>query len=87
MDEEEARKKLEGEGFSTLYVIDDPPGRVYGDHTHENLTAHIILEGEMELTVESKAETCKKGDRVDVPANTVHSAKIGPDGCRYLVGE
>ena len=29
----------------------------------------------------------KAGDRFDVPANVVHRARIGPQGCVYMVGE
>ena len=27
------------------------------------------------------------GERCDVPAGAVHSARMGPQGCRYLIGE
>jgi len=27
------------------------------------------------------------GERCDVPAGAVHSAEMGPAGCRYLIGE
>ena len=50
-------------------------------------SAHVILEGELSLTMRGNARTYREGDRVDVPGGTVHSAKIGPAGCRYLIGE
>jgi hypothetical protein len=31
-----------------------------------------------------KSETYRAGDRCDVPAGAVHSARMGPKGCRYL---
>jgi quercetin dioxygenase-like cupin family protein len=43
--------------------------------------------GEMELTMSGVTYHLKPGDRCDVPANTVHSAKMGPHGCTYLIGE
>jgi mannose-6-phosphate isomerase-like protein (cupin superfamily) len=87
MDEKESAKQLEREGFSNTYVWQDGPDAFYPDHTHAAETAHIILSGEMTLTVNARTATYKAGDRCDVPAGTVHSAKMGPRGCRYLIGE
>ncbi len=80
-------RQLRGEGFSHVYAWQDRPNIFYSDHTHPNLTAHIILEGDMTVTTEGKVQHCKAGDRFDVPAHAVHSARMGPNGCRYLVGE
>ncbi|TAM81434.1 MAG: cupin domain-containing protein [Acidobacteria bacterium] len=80
-------KKLNAEGFGRTYVWQDGSGAHYPDHTHAMTTAHVILEGEMTLTSEGETRTYRAGDRCDVPANTVHSARMGPQGCRYLIGE
>lgn len=80
-------KQLQSEGFTHTYVWQDGPDAYYPDHTHPTETAHIILEGEMMLTQNGQARTYKAGDRVDVPAGAVHSAQMGPRGCRYLIGE
>jgi quercetin dioxygenase-like cupin family protein len=50
-------------------------------------TTHIILSGEMALTMDGVTKTYRAGERCDVPANAVHSARMGPKGCRYLIGE
>ena len=50
-------------------------------------TAHIILEGEMALTMAGRSQTFHVGDRCDVPAGAIHSAKMDAHGCRYLIGE
>jgi len=78
---------LHSEGFPRTYVWQDGPGVHYPDHTHSTVTAHIILEGEMTVTSQGNTETYRAGDRFDVPANAVHSARMGPQGCRYLIGE
>jgi len=83
----ELAKKLREEGFAHTYAWQDGPGAVYPDHTHPTLTAHIILEGEMTLTMGGESRTYRAGDRCDVPAGSVHSARMGPEGCRYLIGE
>jgi hypothetical protein len=41
----------------------------------------------MTLTSGGKSQTYRVGERCDVDAGAVHSAKIGASGCRYLVGE
>jgi quercetin dioxygenase-like cupin family protein len=80
-------EQLRREGFTRTFVWQDGPHAHYPDHTHAGLTAHIILEGEMTLTQGGETKTYRAGDRVDVPAGAVHSARMGPHGCRYLIGE
>jgi quercetin dioxygenase-like cupin family protein len=81
------QKSLEAEGFAHTFVWQDGSGAFYPDHTHAGLTAHIILDGEMTLTMNGESKTYRTGERCDVPAGATHSAKMGPRGCRYLVGE
>jgi quercetin dioxygenase-like cupin family protein len=80
-------KQLHSEGFRHTYVWEDSPNQRYSDHTHPVETAHIILEGEMTLTMDGRSSTYRAGERCDVPAGTIHAAHIGPAGCRYLIGE
>lgn len=75
MNEKDWERKLREEGFNQIFVWGDGPNVSYPDHTHAETTAHIILDGEMTLTVEGKTQTFKAGERIDVPARTVHSAK------------
>jgi mannose-6-phosphate isomerase-like protein (cupin superfamily) len=85
--ESEQRKQLEAEGFAHTFVWQDSPYALYPNHTHAGLTAHVILDGEMTLTMQGRPRTLCAGERCDVPAGEVHSARMGPGGCRYLVGE
>ena len=87
MDDRELERQLRAEGFKRAYVWQDAPRVHYPAHTHAGLTAHIILDGEMTLTVGGESRTYRPGERCDVPAGAVHSAHMGPDGCRYLIGE
>jgi len=80
-------RQLHNEGFLHTYVWQDGPNAHYPDHTHAAETAHIILEGEMTLTQGDLTHTYGAGERCDVPAGAVHSARMGPRGCRYLIGE
>jgi mannose-6-phosphate isomerase-like protein (cupin superfamily) len=87
MDLKELENQLHSEGFTHTFVWQDGPSAFYPDHTHPVETAHVILDGEMTLTVNGKTQTFRAGERCDVPAATVHSARMGPRGCRYLIGE
>jgi len=87
MDEDAFRQQLRAEGFTHIYTWQDRPGAFYPDHTHPTLSAHVILDGEMALTQNGETHTYCPGERVDVPAGVVHSAHMGPSGCRYLIGE
>jgi mannose-6-phosphate isomerase-like protein (cupin superfamily) len=79
--------QLHSEGFLHTYLWQDGPNAHYPDHTHAAETAHIILDGEMTLTQGGVAHTYGTGERCDVPGGAVHSARMGPRGCRYLIGE
>jgi quercetin dioxygenase-like cupin family protein len=87
MDEKEIARQLAEEGFRHTYVWRDAPNVYYPEHTHATETAHVILQGEMTLTVAGQTRTYGIGERCDVPAGTVHVARMGPEGCRYLIGE
>jgi mannose-6-phosphate isomerase-like protein (cupin superfamily) len=86
-DRKSLERQLHNEGFLHAYVWQDGPNAHYPDHTHATETAHIILDGEMTLTHGGVARTYAAGERCDVPAGAVHSARMGPRGCRYLIGE
>ena len=87
MDERQLTQQLKREGFSHCFVWQDGPNAHYPNHTHAEETAHIILDGEMTLTMNGETRTYSVGDRCDVPAGAVHEARMGPRGCRYLIGE
>ena len=88
MNVQELERQLRGEGFRHTYVWEDRPNAFYADHAHAMDTAHVILEGEMTLTCGGVSGTYKAGERPpDVPAGALHSARMGPAGCRYLIGE
>lgn len=84
---DELARTLKQEGFRQTYVWEDAPNVSYPNHTHATETAHIILSGEMTLTMAGESRTYRTGERCDVPAGAVHSARMGPGGCRYLIGE
>ncbi len=87
MEVEELKEKLEQDGYRHVCVIEDPPNKFYKNHAHLADTAHIILEGQMTLFLETGEKTAREGERFDVPKGDIHSAKIGPNGCKYIIGD
>jgi mannose-6-phosphate isomerase-like protein (cupin superfamily) len=87
MNEQSYERKLREEGFSGIFIHRDRPNACYPDHTHQGITAHIVIEGRITVTSEGKTVTYRSGERFDVPAGAVHSAIIGPEGCLYVIGE
>jgi mannose-6-phosphate isomerase-like protein (cupin superfamily) len=85
--EQQWAQVLEADGFTRTYLWQDEPRAHYADHTHAEDSAHVILQGQMTIEMGGRSVTCRVGDRIDVPAGTVHSATMGPEGCRYLIGE
>lgn len=79
--------KLKSEGFDFVYEQEDEPNVAYDAHAHPTRTAHIVLRGWIEITADGTAHRLAVGDRFDVPAGAMHSARVGPEGCSYLVGE
>ncbi len=63
----------------------DAPGEVYGAHKHDADQTLYLIEGFMELGVGSETYRLNPGDRLELPAFTVHSAKM-PSGATYIIG-
>jgi mannose-6-phosphate isomerase-like protein (cupin superfamily) len=87
IDEKKLAAELRCEGFSHTYIWADAPNTHYPEHTHRGETAHIILSGEMTLTMNGESQLYRAGERCNVPAGARHSALMGRFGCRYLIGE
>jgi mannose-6-phosphate isomerase-like protein (cupin superfamily) len=84
MDEERIASQLRQEG---VRHTEDGPNVFYPEHTRDGETVHIILSGEMSATINGQSKSYKPGERCDVPAGVSHSARIGSQVCRYLIGE
>ncbi len=86
MNEHAWREKLTAEGFHDLMVYENGPDTDFGEHTHDQQTVHIILQGSLTLADANGSQQLHAGDRFDIVPGTMHSAKCGPDGCTFLVG-
>lgn len=85
MNKEEIIKQLKKEGFIDLRICPFAAGFDSGEHTHEQHTVHIILDGELIIKDKKKTKIFHKGDRVEFPVGTKHNAK-SPRGGSTIVG-
>jgi hypothetical protein len=83
-----ARRKIAG---PTTCAQADPVQSHYPPHSHNGLTTHLILDGQLTITYpddkEPKRETFGAGARLDVDARRLHEVWIGDEGCIYVIGE
>jgi len=79
------RDLLRKDGYSNIHTSSDAPGAHYPDHQHEYIEVRWVVEGEVTFGVDGRDYTLQPGDRLDMPANTVHNARIHPEkGATYL---
>jgi len=70
---EGVRGKLLQAGERQIVFFDiDPVGEI-APHSH-GAQWGVVLEGEMELTIDGQTRTCRKGDSYYIPAGVVHGA-------------
>ncbi len=79
-------KQLEQEGFTQVRICPLPPNKDLPQHTHDEHTIHIILEGVLTITQNRKSKTYKPGDRVEFPAGTTHKARGKTDSGKMIIG-
>src|SRR5262245_17197126 len=82
----EMEKRIRAEGFDPL-LIHDQPGYFYSPHEHPETKLLAFVDGSMEVWVKSQHFLCKSGDKLIIPGNTKHSAKVGADGCLFYWSE
>lgn len=80
MNEQSLLKKLKKEGFTNLRICPLPPPIDTGEHTHDQHTVHLILEGTLTITDKKGTKIFRPGDRVEFPAGTTHTAKGSVSG-------
>lgn len=86
MDEREWAVQLRREGFD-VYVWEDPPLAYYPEHVHPGEEVRWVVRGSITIGFPGgETRELRAGDRLDVPANTAHWARVGPEGVRYLCG-
>ncbi|KAG4443516.1 hypothetical protein IFR05_000989 [Cadophora sp. M221] len=89
--QQESEQEVRSWGFSQVFTWTDSPNYHYSPHSHQNLTTHLILKGELIVLFPDDEEPVKKcfgvGERVDIEAGRRHEVWIGREGCVYVIGE
>jgi len=85
-DETTLRGRLAADGFEA-WSWTDAPGATYAPHSHDQDESLWVVAGEISFTVGDETYQLGPGDRLQLPAGTVHAAVAGAGGATYLVGE
>jgi quercetin dioxygenase-like cupin family protein len=77
------RQETEG-----AYSWSNGPGDTYAAHAHGYDKVLYCVEGSITFVLEGEGRSMElhAGDRLDLPAGTVHAAVVGPDGCVCIEG-
>jgi len=75
LDESNARRRLEAEGFSVTRY-DYPPGTSFPDHKHSIDKKDAVVNGCLLIKSGGREFYLRAGDALLVPAGTIHSAEV-----------
>ena len=86
MNDQEWMEKLKAEGYGEIEIHPFEPHAELAEHTHDRHTMQVILEGELTVYDSRGSKLYRVGDRLESPAGTTHHAKVGPAGCKFIIG-
>lgn len=69
------------------HEYDDPADEEFPDHNHAGDEFLVVLRGSIAIKMGANDYLLHAGDEFYFPAKIIHSAKVGPAGCQYIVGE
>ena len=80
-DERELRERFTREGLRPTRWSNGSDA-VYGEHAHPYGKVLVVASGSITLTINGgeRVVTMKRGDRLELPPQTPHSAIVGADG-------
>lgn len=84
---ERAERRLVAAGIDAAAWANGP-GDGYAPHAHDYDKVLVVVEGSITfgLVALGLSLRLRAGDRLDLPAGTVHAAHVGPQGVRCLEG-
>ncbi|MEB0139134.1 MULTISPECIES: YqcI/YcgG family protein [unclassified Undibacterium] len=63
----------------------DTPNREHAWHSHATDETLHVIEGSMQFATIEQVFVCQPGDRILLPAQTIHRSVAGPAGCLYVI--
>jgi quercetin dioxygenase-like cupin family protein len=81
----EINQRLVDEGFEVSRWRDEADAR-YEAHAHDHDESLWVIEGEIVFGIGGREYPLGPGDRLMLPAGTVHTARVGRQGADYLIG-
>ena len=69
----------------SIEVQRDTPGREHTTHTHPTDETLLVVKGTITFSAEGKSWICHSGDRLLLPAGTLHSSVASDEGCIYII--
>jgi quercetin dioxygenase-like cupin family protein len=80
------RRRLAEDGFEA-FEWRDAAGADYAPHSHDHDESLWVIEGEIVFGAGGEEYRLGPGDRLMLPKGTMHTARAGEAGARYLIGE
>ena len=81
---EEAIQEIMNAGWWPI-SLRDAPGAIYEAHKHDADQTLYLVEGAMEFETGGRIHHLEPGDKLQLPAFTVHSVKVH-NGAVYIIG-
>jgi quercetin dioxygenase-like cupin family protein len=74
---------------SDCYSWSNGPGDRYAPHSHGYEKVLYCVDGSITFVLDAAGQRLelKAGDRMVMPAGTVHAAEVGPHGCTCIEGK
>lgn len=82
-DEAEVLGRLRADGLRPA-AWGNGPGDEYGWHEHDYVKVLYCVAGSIVFHTREREVALESGDRLLLPQHTVHSATVGPAGCRCV---
>jgi quercetin dioxygenase-like cupin family protein len=86
MDTSAFEAALKADGFGEIETRTIAPNVMNSAHSHPFAVRLMMLSGELTVTANGSARTCRSGDTFSLEADCEHVEQFGPEGAVYLVG-
>lgn len=86
MNRTEFETDCRGQGYHEIVDRRMDANTTNPEHSHEFDARLLVLEGELTITREGRAQFYRAGDTFAMTAGCRHTERSGPEGARYLAG-